>query len=113
MRRRGNKMARPENVINLKFGRLTVISIRAAVAGSNRKANCRCDCGTVKDVRIDHLKDGQTVSCGCFIREKLPRINRTHGESRSANQTAEYRCWAGLISRCFNSTVRNYQRYGG
>lgn len=52
-----------------QFGRLTVISDRI------RKNNqtyylCRCECGNTKEIRIDHLKNGTTKSCGCLQKER-------------------------------------------
>lgn len=29
---------------------------------------CRCDCGAIKDIRADHLRNGQSKSCGCVKR---------------------------------------------
>lgn len=34
-----------------------------------RKAECRCDCGTVKVVDMDNLRRGKIKSCGCAQRE--------------------------------------------
>jgi intein-encoded DNA endonuclease-like protein len=31
---------------------------------------CLCDCGKMKDIRIDHLVSGATKSCGCINRKK-------------------------------------------
>jgi|688.fasta_scaffold312736_2 hypothetical protein len=62
--------------IGLKFGKLTVTAI------SNRKKSagrmyytCLCDCGISKDVRIDSLQTGDTLSCGC-IRGKIKDNNQ-------------------------------------
>lgn len=30
---------------------------------------CQCDCGSVKKVRIDHLNNGKTRSCGCLKKD--------------------------------------------
>lgn len=51
------------------FGKLHVISHRI------RKNNqtyylCECECGNQKEIRIDHLKNGETQSCGCLQKEK-------------------------------------------
>lgn len=57
------------------FGKLHVISHRI------RKNNqtyylCECQCGNQKEIRIDHLKNGEIQSCGCLQREKAQQIKR-------------------------------------
>ena len=36
---------------------------------------CQCDCGTIKDVRADHLKAGKSKSCGCLQKEIVAQVN--------------------------------------
>lgn len=55
------------------FGKLHVISHRI------RKNNkiyylCECECGTQKEIRVDHLKKGETQSCGCLQKEAMRKI---------------------------------------
>lgn len=54
-----------EKHIGKKYGHMTVLCRSDDTGDKKRKFTCRCDCGTVKDVRIDHLVDGDTLSCGC------------------------------------------------
>lgn len=53
-----------------RFGRLVVISDRIR---RNKQTYylCQCDCGNIKEVRVDHLKSGATQSCGCLHKEKV------------------------------------------
>lgn len=58
-----------------KFGRLTVIkqvdSIREP-SGQLRSAwECLCDCGNTVIVKTLNLKAGDTLSCGCYNKDKL------------------------------------------
>lgn len=46
-----------------RFGSLVVL--RAAECRNKPYLLCRCDCGVEKEVRIDHLRNGATMSCGC------------------------------------------------
>ena len=58
---------KPERRVDLagrRFGRLVAIS-RHGASGAITTWLCRCDCGTEKPVRIDHLQTGATISCGC------------------------------------------------
>ncbi len=63
-----------KNRIGQKFGRWIVLE--RAPDRTNPKGRpmvfwlCRCDCGTVREVRAGNLAGGQSVSCGCLTREK-------------------------------------------
>ena len=65
-----------------KFGRLLVLR-----RGENQKNRttwvCRCDCGSVKQVNASALRSGAQVSCGCYHRERIGNIARTHGMSQT------------------------------
>lgn len=56
------------NLINKQFGRLLVIS---RSENKNRKSTwlCQCDCGNIKIVKSEYLKNGDTKSCGCLHKE--------------------------------------------
>lgn len=91
-----------------KFGRLTVISEVA------RKLNSRavlfsCDCGKLKEIRLQDVLLGKTTSCGCFNRENAARRHTTHGRSKDP----VYRVWASMVERCSDPACRYYPRYGG
>lgn len=52
-----------------KFNRLTVISDPIRRNGKIFYL-CQCECGNTKEIRIDHLKNGDTQSCGCLQKER-------------------------------------------
>jgi len=53
------------NLVNQKFGKLTVIS--QTLSRNGRKAwYCKCDCGSDKIVNTKALRTSQTTSCGCI-----------------------------------------------
>lgn len=57
-----------------KFGRLTVLYLSEnKTASRGRKWICRCECGTIKEVNQQSLKNGSIVSCGCYNREQLSK----------------------------------------
>ena len=79
---------RRKSMAGQKFGRLLVLKYFKTVRVGSQKSFdalwlCRCDCGTEREIRGRSLRDGSTVSCGCYNRE----ISTTHGLS----QTREYR----------------------
>lgn len=52
------------------YGRLAVIRFQDIRSGHARFA-CLCDCGRITIVRGSKLRDGSTVSCGCWRREQM------------------------------------------
>lgn len=59
----------PECYIGKQFGRLSVI----AVFKRSKKwwFNCKCICGTLKEIRKSSVCNGATKSCGCYYRESI------------------------------------------
>lgn len=101
-------MGRLIDLTGKKFGRLTVIG-RSPVAGKNPKWDCICECGNEVRVRGDHMKAGNTTSCGCFRREKTSDAKTIHAKSG----TYQYEAWNGIKTRCYNENCRRYKDYGG
>ncbi len=61
-----------ENRIGQKFGRLVVKLIaRREGVKSRAVALCQCECGKQKEVRVDALISGKTLSCGCLNSENI------------------------------------------
>ena len=67
-------MCKVKNMIDQKFGRLTVIERR----GSNKRGDalwlCKCDCGNEIIVKGSNLRNGTTKSCGCLHKEKASEL---------------------------------------
>jgi hypothetical protein len=61
-------VGRAENLTNKRFGRWTVL-YRVKDEGNSSCWKCRCDCGTERVVRKQHLKNGRSQSCGCLHKE--------------------------------------------
>ena len=55
--------------IGTVFGKLTVIQ-DLGIKNSRRWYKCRCECGNIKDVCGNLLKQGQTMSCGKCLSSK-------------------------------------------
>lgn len=90
------------------FGRLAVVGRSGSDKSGNAKWRCVCECGEVKDVLGQSLRNGSTVSCGCFNRE-IVSSHKTHG----ASHTSEYKAWYGMLQRCTNPNHEKWHRYGG
>ena len=68
-------MSRKVNILNQRFGRLTVI------AESSKRSKtgevywiCQCNCGNTTEVIGSSLRNKLTTSCGCFNKEQLSKI---------------------------------------
>ena len=91
-----------------RFGKLTVVSF-ADMRGTRSYWNCICDCGNEKIASLDHLKNGDIVSCGCVQKSTLPPSHKKHGMSN----TRLYTIWALMKYRCYNPSRKEYHNYGG
>lgn len=62
------------NLIGQKFNRLTVIDKAEPRIRPNgakiRYWKCQCECGAIKEVDTQSLKNGTTKSCGCWSKEQ-------------------------------------------
>lgn len=95
-------------LIGLRFGRGIVFE-DAPKRGKQHYSRLRCDCGNIYEARNSHLRAGLIVSCGCYFRELMSSIKRTHGMSG----TPEYDSWAGALQRCYNPNDSHFAQWGG
>ena len=91
-----------------EFRRLTVLGCAGRKKGHTYWFT-RCDCGNVTRVGAGNLKNGHTVSCGCFMVEQIKERNTTHGHTGNAT----HRSWAAMLKRCQNQNGPDYPNYGG
>lgn len=94
-----------------KFSRLTVVRLEGKNASNQRKWLCRCECGKEKTVMQQHLRSGNTQSCGCLrverSKELMPIKLLRPGEAATK---AAYRL---MIARCHDVRHSSYSYYGG
>lgn len=98
----------PRDLSGHKYGRLNVM-IRAERRGRHPYWRCRCDCGSVVEVKQSHLRDGRTRSCGCFQKEGASARRKKHGQTR----TKDYWVWSNMKGRCLNPNDPAFKDYGG
>lgn len=89
------------DLTNQRFGYLTVIERNGTQFGQPLW-KCRCNCGEIKTVRSNYLRNGRTLSCGC-----------KHGYKHGYSRTRLYQCYKDMIKRCTNENIACYSRYGG
>lgn len=96
-----------------RFGRLTVLRItdNHVTSGGRKQIQylCKCDCGKEVTVKAEHLRNGNTKSCGCFNADASRERSRTHGLS----DTRLHRIWQGMKQRCYYKNGISYKNYGG
>lgn len=81
-------MPKALNLLNEKFGRLTVIE--KAENYKNRTAwICQCECGKIITVTTKNLRNGSVRSCGCLKRKSL--IGQKFGQLTVIKATDERR----------------------
>lgn len=68
----------------MNHGHWTPLS--ALPSGRHAKVSCRCVCGVVRDVRVDDLKSGGSVSCGC----KATKNAQKHSDAEALAMLAAY-----------------------
>ena len=78
-------MSRKKEMSGLRFGRLLVISDAGRTPQGWAKWECLCDCGHVKTISGPSLRNGTTVSCGCYGKELLSSAAE-RGEAEDISQ---------------------------
>lgn len=77
---------RLKDMTGLEFGRLRVVG-RVAVLNRGRKDQarwlCACECGGEITVTGSALRTGRNKSCGCFRRDRMGAMFRSHGKSKT------------------------------
>lgn len=92
-----------------KRGRWTVLAYRGFDATRGARWQCRCECGTEREVNAHSLLRGLSRSCGCLQLEEVRQRGTTHGRTG----TAEYRVWIDMRTRCSKTRFKQWKDYGG
>lgn len=93
-----------------KFGRWTVIG-EPYPHNRGWSVQCRCVCGTVRDVHSSMLlyTKRSEKSCGCFLAE----VTATRRKPDSKYKHPVFNCWRCMMDRCYKPSDKGYSRYGG
>ena len=92
-----------------RFGRYTVIRFVGNDKHGCALWECKCDCGTVKNVLGISLRKGDIVSCGCYHKEEVAKRKTTHGLSKARIRNI----WNHIKQRCTNPHDTAFKYYGG
>lgn len=103
------------NLLNQRFGRLTVIErAEDQVSQSGNKKSrwiCKCECGVIKEINQSHLKSGRIASCGCLSVEIVTERNTKHGLASRKDRASEYMAWCAMKARCSNPNLKFWYIY--
>ena len=88
----------------MRYGRLTAQQVSGKTATHKLVWECRCDCGKTAHVVAGSLATGNTVSCGCYLHERITK----HGGWKCSS----YNTWRAMMRRCYVPTDKDFKRYG-
>ena len=91
-----------------KFWRLFILKELTQIK-NRRYFSCKCECGNIKSIKLDNLRNWDTKSCGCLVIEKLKERSITHWMV----WTRIYAIYMWIRARCYNPNAEYYQNYGG
>ena len=80
--------AKKESIKGRKFGLWTCLGESERVGKTKEyRVECRCECGTIKEIKTRDLKVGRTKSCGCIL--KLKYQDQTINNLKCINLTGK------------------------
>lgn len=65
------------DLVNQKFGKLTVIERVPNKNGGVARWRCQCECGNFTEVDGTKLRRNETLSCGCLIKDNFIQYNKS------------------------------------
>ena len=99
-------------LLGMRFGRLTVISMLKKHGKKPKRWVCECDCGGRAIVNSYGLMTRGTKSCGCLMKEAISSA-KAHGLARRGRKSNLYLVWCAIRQRCYNPRCKAYKNYGG
>lgn len=109
----------PLNLINQKFGRLTVVGYDGLDSRKNHTWKCSCECGGRTTQTTSQLRDKsrRAHSCGCAVRESIAKASAAAWEV-----TTKFRhpmkaklkwLYGNMMRRCYDPENKRFEDYGG
>lgn len=72
----------------------------------------RCDCGVEKRFLRRNVQRGVSRSCGCFHKERMQEIKKTHGHSINGKVSPTFSSYRNMIARCYRPSNNRFAEYG-
>jgi hypothetical protein len=109
------ELSPPKIIAGDVFNNLTAIEILKTNDTRHTHWLCHCKCGRTKSFRMDVLRNGSAIDCGCGLHERLSLACTEHGYTRNGkkNGNSTYVSWKCMKQRCDDPNKRNYRHYGG
>lgn len=82
----GDETAEMETMIGQKVGRWTLLS--EYFKNGKKIYWCRCDCGTMREVRANSIRTGKSKSCGCLRRDRALDVIPKNSKKRISTNAA-------------------------
>lgn len=81
-----------EEYVGLQFGKLTIIGFVQKKSGPKIiwVPECKCECGKTSQPRLDKLRYGDTISCGCVRKDKMRKKYFQRLDSRRKEDMTDY-----------------------
>ena len=93
------------NLLGQRFGRWLVVGEAENAPTGQARWECLCDCGNIRIARSNDLRQGKSISCGCYNTE----VCTTHGLTHHPL----YVTWSNMKDRCTNPGSPIFKHYGG
>lgn len=107
-----------EDLTGKKYNKL--IALNFSHKDKNRKTywDFKCECGEIKTLRSDCVKNGSIRSCGCIKKEQdIYNLNVDKRLDKTIEIDDTYttlaRRYASMKSRCYDVHCKAYNNYGG
>lgn len=71
--------------------------------------HCVCECGNTGVIAGYTLNSGNSLSCGCLVRDTMRSTATTHGQTYSPT----WKIWRSMLARCKYPRMDSYKYYGG
>jgi len=92
-----------------KYNRLTIIE-EVEKQWQYRHFLCKCNCGSIKNIRLSSLRNWHIKSCWCYI-DSIRHNTRNNTHWMSKNRI--YKIFTWLKDRCNNINNKRYKDWGG
>ena len=96
-----------KDIMNEKFGRLTVIKRVEDDKYQNARWLCKCDCGNYVERLGIELRRGRSKSCGCLTKE----LRKKHRKEYAFTRDPLYWRYTRIKARCYNANNPRYEDY--
>ncbi len=100
-----------------KLHRLTIdkLYLKEHYGQNSTFADCTCECGNTKSIKLAAIIDGNSTSCGCYKSEvkskECSERNYKHGKGNLEYRL--YKTWCNIKARCNINSFTGFENYGG